>query len=52
MPVYFAYYADIMLDAFGYQLCFLLSWHIWPGPNYKSLIIYLQSLSESGKWSL
>ena len=22
MPVYFAYYAGIMLDAFGYLLCF------------------------------
>ena len=32
MPVYFAYYAGIMLDAFGYLLCFLLCWHNRPGP--------------------
>ena len=34
MSVYFAYYAGIMLDAFGYLLCFLLCWHNWPGPNW------------------
>ena len=33
MPVYFAYYAGIMLDAFGYPLCFLLCWHNRSGPN-------------------
>ena len=33
MPVYFAYYAGIMLDAFGYPLCFLLCQHNRPGPN-------------------
>ena len=27
MSVYFAYYAGIMLDTFGYLLC----WHNWPG---------------------
>ena len=32
MPVYFAYYAGIMLNAFGYLLCFLLCRHNWPGP--------------------
>ena len=31
MPVYFAYYAGIMLDAFGYLLCFLLCRHNRPG---------------------
>ena len=37
MPVYFAYYADIMLDAFGYPLCFLLCWHNWPGPTAQNV---------------
>ena len=37
MPVYFAYYAGIVLDAFGYLLCFLLCRHNQPGPiaSYK-----------------
>ena len=35
MPVYFAYYAGTMLDAFDYRLCFLLCWHNRPGPNDK-----------------
>ena len=32
VPVYFAHYAGIMLDAFG-LLCFLLCWHNRPGPS-------------------
>ena len=29
----FPYYANIMLNAFGYLSCFKLCWHNWPGPN-------------------
>ena len=35
IPVYFAYYAGIMLDAFGYLLCFLLCRHNQPGPGVQ-----------------
>ena len=34
MPVYFAYYAGIMLDAFGYLSRFILYQHNWPGPKF------------------
>ena len=37
MPVYFAYYAGIMLDAFGYLLCFLLCRHNRPGPTAQAV---------------
>ena len=33
MIVYFAYFAGIMLAAFGYPLCFLLCRDNRPGPN-------------------
>ena len=38
MPVYFAYYAGIMLDAFGYLLCFLLCQHNQPGPISRQAV--------------
>ena len=37
MPVYFAYYAGITLDAFGYLLCFLLCRHNRPGPKHDHI---------------
>ena len=39
MPVYFAYYAGIMLDAFGFLLCFLLCWHNRPRPSLDFVML-------------
>ena len=42
MPVYFAYCAGIMLDAFGYQLCR----HNQPGPSLVLQSLHFQSLKH------